>query len=129
MLARELDRRVHQGLPQAPATRLGNDVELLDVGLVAGREERGADPHQGHAVGPIPGYQHVGQSFRYQLPEALGEELRPRGRGVELPVEAIEQDGGRNRILNPGYPSLGPSISPVEVLRSLHRVQDREAVT
>jgi hypothetical protein len=91
VVSRVLHRRLQERAPETVAASLGNDVELLEVGVERARVERRAEAKLREPVRALP-YEENGDLTAFdQRRGSLGDRVRVRLRLAILGVEGVQE--------------------------------------
>ena len=97
-LSRMFHRSLEQRSPKAVTAALGDDVELLEVGVERSRVERGTEAKLGEPVRPVASKEHGHLTALDERRRPLGEHIPVRRRLAELDVERLKEPAERGRI-------------------------------
>ena len=92
----------HRGLEQRPpkamTAALGDDIELLEVGIERSRVERGTEAKLGEPVRPVASQEHGDLTALDRRRRPLGEHVRVRRWLAEFDVERVKEPAESRRI-------------------------------
>jgi len=98
-LASFMQRRIHEGPPDAEAAKVGNYVQLCEVALQTLAPDRHAAPEDCHAVRTVASQQNEGVTPFEEAPKASGQRRRRRSGFIEFAIEVVQEPADRVDIL------------------------------
>ena len=98
-LASFMQRRIHEGPPDADAAKVGNYVQLCEVALQTLAPDRQTAPEDCHAVRTVASQQNEGVAPFEEAPNSSGQRRRRRSGFIEFAIEVVQEPADRVDIL------------------------------